>query len=152
MKKNKIGRNSRCPCESGKKYKVCCLRKDEDAKRFEKYKYSIGQDTSTDHVTLMMEYFGGEYKDHKIIDISDGLNDENYRLYQTKNYNEKLIMIAEKNNTNQSVFKGRGPPNNDIIIMYRGSYRTFMKNDLENVFESIDKMIQTRLEGKDDCK
>jgi preprotein translocase subunit SecA len=25
----KIGRNSPCPCGSGKKYKMCCLRKGE---------------------------------------------------------------------------------------------------------------------------
>ena len=27
-KKNKIGRNDPCPCESGKKYKKCCLNKE----------------------------------------------------------------------------------------------------------------------------
>jgi len=29
----KIGRNDRCPCGSGKKYKQCCLAKDEAAER-----------------------------------------------------------------------------------------------------------------------
>lgn len=29
----KIGRNDACPCGSGKKYKRCCLAKDEDAER-----------------------------------------------------------------------------------------------------------------------
>jgi hypothetical protein len=29
----KIGRNAQCPCGSGKKYKKCCLRKDEEAQR-----------------------------------------------------------------------------------------------------------------------
>jgi tetratricopeptide (TPR) repeat protein len=29
----KIGRNDRCPCGSGKKYKQCCLTKDEAAER-----------------------------------------------------------------------------------------------------------------------
>ncbi len=29
MRSNKIGRNEPCPCGSGKKYKKCCLRKDE---------------------------------------------------------------------------------------------------------------------------
>ena len=29
----KIGRNDRCPCGSGKKYKQCCLAKDEAADR-----------------------------------------------------------------------------------------------------------------------
>lgn len=29
----KIGRNEKCPCGSGKKYKKCCLLKDEAIKR-----------------------------------------------------------------------------------------------------------------------
>ncbi|HHX32016.1 MAG TPA: SEC-C domain-containing protein, partial [Bacteroidales bacterium] len=29
IKKEKIGRNDPCPCGSGKKYKKCCLGKDE---------------------------------------------------------------------------------------------------------------------------
>jgi tetratricopeptide (TPR) repeat protein len=29
----KTGRNDPCPCGSGRKYKVCCLTKDEDAER-----------------------------------------------------------------------------------------------------------------------
>lgn len=32
QRKSKIGRNERCPCGSGKKYKKCCLRSDELAK------------------------------------------------------------------------------------------------------------------------
>jgi preprotein translocase subunit SecA len=30
VKKKKIGRNDPCPCGSGKKYKKCCLGKDEN--------------------------------------------------------------------------------------------------------------------------
>ena len=30
---SKTGRNQQCPCGSGKKYKTCCLRKDEEAQR-----------------------------------------------------------------------------------------------------------------------
>src|SRR4051794_38506890 len=29
----KPGRNDRCPCGSGKKYKVCCLKTDQEASR-----------------------------------------------------------------------------------------------------------------------
>ena len=32
-KKFKLGRNDPCPCGSGKKYKKCCLPKDEEEKR-----------------------------------------------------------------------------------------------------------------------
>jgi SEC-C motif len=33
---SKIGRNDPCPCGSGKKYKQCCLAKDEEAHRAER--------------------------------------------------------------------------------------------------------------------
>lgn len=32
---NNLGRNQPCHCGSGKKYKKCCLRKDEDTRREE---------------------------------------------------------------------------------------------------------------------
>lgn len=147
---SKIGRNSKCPCTSGKAYKKCCLLKDIKAKEKENEKYTEGQQTSTEHVSLIMEFLKDEYKDHKVIDITNYLNNETYRPYQIKHYTNKLIMIAEKCSSNEEVFNGRGPADNDIIVMYRGSYRTFKKNELAQVYESLDKMIQTRLSGKDD--
>ena len=40
----KPGRNDRCPCGSGKKYKVCCLTKDEATEREELAKAQTGRD------------------------------------------------------------------------------------------------------------
>lgn len=146
----KIGRNDLCLCDSGKKYKACCLQKHLEIKQLEEYTYLNGQEKSTEFVELIMEYLRSEYIDHKVIDISDNINKDNYRNYQVRHYNNTVIMVAEKNESNKNVFEGRGPSENDIIIMYRGSYRTFKKNDLDKVVESIDKMIQTRLAGNND--
>lgn len=146
----KIGRNDKCPCESGKKYKVCCLSKDEVEKKKAKAVFVDGQEEHTEYVDIMMEYFKEEYKDHKVIDISNYLNDDTYTKFQQANYFYKTIMIAQKNEQNQSVFNGRGHYSNDMIIMYRGSYRTFKKEDLAKVAESIDYMIETRNAGKED--
>ena len=33
VRAKKIGRNDPCPCGSGKKYKQCCLKKDQEAER-----------------------------------------------------------------------------------------------------------------------
>jgi len=33
FKRGKVSRNDYCPCGSGKKFKKCCLRKDEEHKR-----------------------------------------------------------------------------------------------------------------------
>jgi tetratricopeptide (TPR) repeat protein len=40
----KPGRNDRCPCGSGKKYKACCLTRDEAAEREELAKVQAGRD------------------------------------------------------------------------------------------------------------
>ena len=40
----KLGRNDRCPCGSGKKYKSCCLTKDEAAEREQLSKAQVGRD------------------------------------------------------------------------------------------------------------
>ena len=43
----KPGRNDRCPCGSGKKYKACCLTKDEAAEREELAKAQAARDERT---------------------------------------------------------------------------------------------------------
>ena len=39
----KIGRNERCPCGSGKKYKKCCLRMDLPVSRATRFSYGLGK-------------------------------------------------------------------------------------------------------------
>ena len=146
----KPGRNEKCYCNSGKKYKQCCLRKDEALKAKELEKFITGQDNASDKIKLVMEYLDEEYFDHKVINITDDLSIDNYKLYQIKNYESKIIMVAEKTDMNAGVFATRGAIDNDIIILYRGSYRAFKYDELINVVESIDKMIQTRLQGLED--
>ena len=146
----KINRNEKCPCNSGKKYKQCCLKKEESNKIEENKKYMKGQDDYSETLRMFAEYLEEEYDDHKIINISNHLNSDNYKNYQIKHYNSKLLMIAERNTNNDEVFKSRGGTQNDIMIMYRGSYRTFNHDEVMNVLESIDKMIQNRLAGLDD--
>ncbi|ARF11928.1 SEC-C motif protein [Klosneuvirus KNV1] len=142
-------RNEKCPCGSEKKYKQCCLKKDEEKRIAELDKYSKGQDEYSENLRMFADYLEEEYKDHKVINISSLLNVDNYRVFQIKNYEANVIMIAEKNDDNSGVFASRGI-DNDIIIMYRGSYRSFKTNELMSVLDSIDKMIQTRLAGLED--
>jgi tetratricopeptide (TPR) repeat protein len=48
----KIGRNDRCPCGSGKKYKQCCLAKDEVAERAarEQRRAAVATTQAPDHL------------------------------------------------------------------------------------------------------
>jgi hypothetical protein len=125
----KINRNDPCPCGSASKYKNCCLLVDN----MKKQKYEYGQQTHTQKVSSIMERFEEAICDcpsiktpKKIIDITDDLDEHSYREYQIKNYTHDVIMIAEKTLKSEHVFLTRvDSAANDIIIMYKGSYRTF---------------------------
>lgn len=146
----KVGRNEKCPCSSGKKYKICCLEKDTQKKTEELYMLQNGQPDSTDDTKICMEYLSEEYSDHKVIDISNLLTLDTYRKFQVANYSNKTLMVAQKNESNHEVFVTRGDSSCDMMIMYRGSYRSFRLDDLVQAAESVDKMVQTRLAGEED--
>jgi len=148
----KIGPNEQCPCNSNKKYKKCCFVKDEEKKQQILSQYTKGE--SEPH-TVKMEICKNHYKEHyknmEIIVISNYLVSEPvYKKYQICHYNKNIIMIAEKNEYNEPYFESKCGKLNDIIVMFRGSYRTFEFKNLLNVYESVDKMIQTRLSNKFD--
>jgi len=98
-----------------------------------KQKYEYGQLTHTDRVTSIMERLSEGIQQasfittpKRIIDITDDLDENTYRDYQVKNYTNNTIMIAEKTLKSERVFLTRvDSATNDMIIMYKGSYRTF---------------------------
>ncbi len=120
--RKKIGRNDKCSCGSGKKYKKCCEVSTRETK------YTLGQSVSSDKCTEVLNYFNdlSKYSNYRFIDITDDLTPESYRDYQIKNYNNNIVMIAEKKENNAGVFLERDKDDwrtNDIILMHRGSYR-----------------------------
>ena len=146
----KVGRNDKCACNSGKKYKNCCLTKDAEQKVKDAEMFANGQKESNEDTKICMEYLEEEYSDHKVIDITNLLNTENYRKFQIGNFNSKVIMVAQKTDSNKAVFATRAEEDSDMMIMYRGSFRTFNLGELDQVTQSIDKMIQTRMAGQED--
>jgi hypothetical protein len=136
----KIGRNELCKCNSGKKYKKCCGKK-------EIIPSYIPSEIINDITELMKE----DYPDHDILDITNDIEKENYRDYQIKNYSSKVIMLAERNEKNKKFFAFKSNSEYDnFIVMYRGSYRIFNSYNFLSVYESIQKMIKTRLDGIED--
>lgn len=143
MKKTqKVGRNEKCPCNSNKKYKKCCENKLLLEKLSMDKIYTDGHHTTSNSKLIpCIEYLKKEYSSYKIINITNNLNIDTYRAFQTKNYYEKIIMVAERLDTNNGIFSTRGPENVDIIVMYQGAYRCFQSNDLLLAASHIDKMI-----------
>ena len=144
----KTGRNDICPCNSGKKYKKCCENTDMQKKATENEKYSIGQPESSEILSDIKSLILEDYEDHKAIDVTNDISIENYKTYQVRNYSEKIIILAERTEKNSDFFTMKaGKVDDDFIVMYRGSYRIFNQNDFLSVYESIQKMINTRLAG-----
>jgi hypothetical protein len=133
---NKIKPNDKCYCMSGLKYKKCCLNKKEVSK------YETGQKDSSEKVKSCINFLQTKFPYNCFIDISDDLTDDNYKDYQLKNYNTTTIMIAEKKESNSIVFLTRvDNETSDIIVMHRGSFRTFCYNNLEYIVDSLKAII-----------
>lgn len=133
----KIGRNDKCNCGSGIKFKKCCEPKTRETK------FTTGQPYSSQKIIELVKVLQNEYPKFRFIDISDDLTDENYREYQIRNYNTNIVMVAEKKLKNSLVFVEREDSTaNDIIVMHRGSYRTFISQNLARVLDSLSTMIK----------
>ena len=133
----KKGRNDICHCGSGKKFKKCCINVGQETK------YTLGQLESSQRIIDMVEILQRRFPNFRFINITNDLDDTNYREYQVKNYNTNIVMIAEKTLKNSLVFIEREESTlTDIIIMHRGSYRSFIYENFDRVIESLATMIK----------
>ena len=129
----KIKRNDKCPCGSSKKYKMCCINNKND-------KYTKGQLEHTKTIQDIIQTLRVNIpEEYKIINITDDLTEETYRDYQLHNMNDNIIMVAEKTIKSELVFFSRvdNNQNTDIILMYKGSYRTFPHDKFLLMLNSI---------------
>ena len=148
MSNNKLGRNDKCHCSSGKKYKSCCLMNDENVMkqiRQEQMEKMLQEQTiiqQNSHVGQCITLIRNEFPNYKVIDVTPHINADVYKKYQLQFYNKRTVMVAEKIDDNASVFNGRvDNPLNDMIVMYNGSYRTFQFKDMSRVISSVIQMI-----------
>lgn len=84
MTKGTTGRNDKCPCESGRKYKVCCM---EQIKR--KYMAEFGLLTYSSHATILYPH-----------DLYDYSNDHQYHIYMIHQI-PKLSFIPDSLNVSR---------------------------------------------------
>lgn len=152
IRAKKVGRNDPCPCGSGKKYKLCCFSKDTQSKGPRIDIFTENQiAASSEEIASCKQLLCDVYPDLKIIDISDNLSQFNYKAFQEKNYEKDLMMLAKKQDNNKLVFdKREAAEEEDIIVMFRGSYRIFAFSKLENSLENICTMVEIRRRGQID--
>jgi len=134
----KIGVNDKCYCNSDKKYKKCCMKSDND-KKIEQMKlnhiddeiFKTGQLESTDKMYEVLDFFKLKFPKFSLIDITSYLKKDNYKVFLTKNYYEKIIMFAEKTEKNEEFFNSKSnSTDNDIMIMYAGGYKVIDSNNI----------------------
>lgn len=152
MQNKKVKRNDKCPCSSGKKYKQCCLEKNESDKIDNKIKMDQMHEDGhelTDEVMPMYEYYTKEYPNFKVIDVTNILTSTSYRPIQTKHYERNTIMLATRTADNNQVFETRGDGSTDWIVMFRGAHQVFNQYGFNNIKPQIKNMIEQRLKGED---
>lgn len=94
--RKKLGRNKKCHCGSGKKYKKCCL--DEDEKNF-------NRNMLDPDFYQISEYIKDKYKKN-VLDISNKLTASNYKYYSDMTVEDKdLVLICKKIGFNRDIFQ-----------------------------------------------
>jgi hypothetical protein len=131
----KIGVNDQCSCGSQKKYKKCCMVNNLNKKQLDSEIYFTGQDTSSEKMLEVLDFYKSLFPKYCLIDITNNLNKDNYKTYLTKNYSNKTIMFAEKTQLNEEFFNSKSNSNSndvdvDIIIMFAGGYKVIDSNNI----------------------
>jgi hypothetical protein len=142
----KIGVNDICLCGSKKKYKKCCMIKEQEIKYEENLKYSEGQQNHSDKMKFCINFYTELFKQYKIINITDDISPDNYNTYLIKNLNSKIIMLAEKTYLNRELFLEKSDSDrNDLIIMHKGGYKILPALDILKYEDDIKKFIDRYL-------
>jgi hypothetical protein len=138
----KINRNDKCSCNSGLKYKFCCLEKDR--KLIENKKQELLNYVSSNKINNVKSVLEENFKELKVLDITNKLDHRNYKQCQIENFNKKIIMIAEKNENNKLVFEKRSvDENDDIILMYNGNYRLLKSEMIHSYITNLKSLINS---------
>jgi len=135
----KIRRNAKCPCNSGKKYKKCCLEKD---KLEEDKLYTTGQETTSETLKEVREYLSTF--DKEVIDITNKLTRDTYVNFQRTNQEVDRIMIAENVMRNSGISFGNSTPY--IMVMQKGLYCNFDHANFEQMKPTLERLAKEDLQ------
>lgn len=146
----KIGRNDKCPCGSGKKYKNCCMLKDEKQKLYDNemgqyikaetrmaeiiMSYIRSQENIEDFNKAIAEFFGGELSEIDITESEFGI----FMSWYIKNYNKGNCLL------NKMLRNIKKTIPNDVMALLRSLqksglylYKVIEAKDKKAVFENL---------------
>jgi hypothetical protein len=125
----KQGRNDKCACNSGKKYKKCC----GGAPLFEPQKIH------TAAVNVCFHRLHLAFPSKTLIDMTQTLTESNYLSIMHYFLHPRFIVMAERTPLSESLFQLKTPaPENKLMIMHHGSYLTFSP---ENTTKAVEQMV-----------
>lgn len=147
MNKVKVGPNERCPCSSGLKYKKCCFRTDHQAKINLAAQFTdmlTANENNTESKSKQLEdlckYFLSRYNVSSI-DITSIATSASVLNRINGHYGEKdIILICERNELTESVFKGED--NQNIMIIYKNRFLQFnYETEKDDAYNELHKWI-----------
>lgn len=150
MSKTKIGRNEMCPCDSGKKYKNCCIEKEIALKSRQQERIIYGDEFVSNHLKNFANILKKEFPKHETIDVSRVVTCDTYKPLQLQHFKKRVIMLVERLPENDHVFKERIPIESiRYMIMYKGAYQCFEVDPYHRPdFDLVFKMIKKRDEDQ----
>lgn len=130
--------NKKCPCGSGRRYKICC-------------KNNIYQHDNPDKsqtIIVYIDWLKNEFPNHTVIDITHTLEPSNYKNFQCNNYEKKSILIANRTPKNDKIFVDNKSQNGEAIVLFFGAYVCF-----EHIkFDKAKRLIDIMINGKSQIK
>ena len=139
--------NEKCPCGSDIKYKKCCSKGDMDTRyngEEDNFDPKVGHPISSDRVQRLSDYFMDRYS-MKSIDVSDAICTLNENRIHRANAGRDVCVIAERRESNESLFIKKGDGNSDIIVIFRNNFQCFnYDTEYDAAMEAIHKALRNR--------
>ena len=145
----KCGRNDPCPCDSGKKYKKCCIGKDIQVQDRRRERIIYGDEFVSETLKGFAAHFKKEFPKHEVIDVSRIVTQDTYKPLQLQHFKKRVIMLVERLPENGEVFSERVPIESvKYMVLYKGAYQCFDTDPYgrpdQSQFDQVVNMIKTR--------
>jgi uncharacterized protein YecA (UPF0149 family) len=132
----KIKPNAKCPCDSGKKYKKCCLQSERKIKTDtdkifqEMVQYNESRSSKSEiHKELNKHIFSK----HQVqsIDITEIATNVNLEKICEHYMGKNIILMAERNEQTEAIFKNKNAKSKDqelhedILLIHRNNFMVY---------------------------
>jgi len=136
-------RNGPCPCGSDVKYKKCCENKDM-TERMDACSVNVrtGEPIKSEKMLRMNQYLLDRYQ-MRAINLTNSLSNFTFNRINSENAKRNVVVVAERTETNESVFVKKGEESSDMILLYKANYLCFnYEEEWDEMIKSLDNLIR----------